>query len=1407
MSDKGENKVIQLRGIERAGSDLNMQDGGLNEMVGLIHRDGSLIPYSPTDSGLNKQKDIVFARVHHTSTGDNLIVVRKESLVAGGSDVYTNVYYSDYHTFMERKGYCSEELIDVDVEVEYTQHKKRTIKDVVFIGNRMDISTEENGIEHWLWHNGKYERTGVDDAYTNGDGRPSLPTVDFKVDRGIYNGSRVIESVRFVKVDDNIKEAQNSADRKTVYQQEDKDAAYNYVKNQDGIVTDMMRVRFAVREMGGIDGYFLVCAAYHISSSGSSNGKYILACPVMLMGAPEIMNKDGSFETKDGNYIQAGSRTWMLDLLDYTSRKKTYADDESFVDEGGQDWCFEYLYNLTDTDSREVEDLGPNENVEVIEEQNLCFLRDGYKFERDSYIESYKANDALLVQSSRVPIWQPALYGQKYYLYNHMTNAAFDDKNANAKGVRITHGSGNHLSFKVNGSVPEEYKDEIDNLCIFISPIVSHYEVGSGENMLVDCSYENVNNKYEALFFDELKCHGNYKMEKSAVGASFMPKFKSDEGIREKIRNCDGLYEVASYDINQLKEDWVMVDLSGKIENDKILKHTDEMIKLSDLMPFQAIGGNIFDYNERLHIYNFTESNVFKCGYSCLPYKGGSGQYPEEISKEKIEYQIEIKDKDNSLIVQRFESYSETLNPFLSYVQPQTKEITIAKRYKRNGKLYAGSKSFTPITSFLSLIGGYLKPSLYPIKIVCPEVDSRTYDSIFREQQLQPESQTYGKNEIIVSGVGDLLFDPSSSVKVGKGEIVGLARLSIGLSQDNFGKYPLIVFSTDGVYTLEVDTSGETAYSSSSALSRQICTNKNGICELDGMVLFPTEAGLCIIQGQQNEIVCRQVIGKPRNLPSDENGLKVYKNAVSDERLVEVEEDLLLGDFLTYINSKSTHIRYVQPLNSVVIYNSHLSYSYLVELSEWKTTKLDLCILFDDRNYPKPTFWLKPENYDELFVEYDGEYSDYEAILAGMDVEQMLRDSVLADLEAAVEDSITVAQNSVASCETTMAKLEATLARYKQGEDLDDLERNGITLQDYEMYVTVSLVSMRREMAGLRERAQRSLLLRDIDLTSEVNAEEEELLTEFGLATVSQTISNMSEKEREKKLQELALAEQKHRIGVANHIMLAEALNSGKLSIRYSDGKWYNGNREISTDALKSIGLEVATEPVDGLTYRINVLDLNYQAIRFDYEQGKDSTECMFQTRPIKLDSRDMKTSYRVVLRGVFDKQDEQFDITYSGELKSLRVIDSAKLQAYCNGESKTLSCGWLTGFKKIKNPITKEEDQVEYEYWGWKDEQGNVVNLYQIGLEQIATEREEHSATIKENLHYAGLYVFGSLDAEHWALIGGKEKLLSNNRFHDLGCDTHRVSVKYLMVVFVGNLSMESHIDLLEISSREKWK
>lgn len=1096
MQYEGEHKLIVLRGIERSMANGMPEDGGMEEATNVLPRNGSYVPYSANDverayapyliqtveeSGVTRTVEAKMVRVHHTSTGDNTIIV------------YDNFYLVNPVDGNDGRR--------DDVEVD----------DIVFIGNRMDLSTS-TGIEHWLWKNGEY--VNQDDLKIHENGESVLPSVSFKVSRGIYDGSKVYSSAKYVKVHKHF----------TDYDSEkcNQGELSKYVRELGSVGGDAMALLDSIRHMGGITGYVLVAAAWRVKGSSVTNPRYVMASPVLLMGAPEIYTKDGKYESPDGlPYIgkpqesdgQGGTKakTYFLDMFDYSCDNYNDIDDADF---DVQAEAFDTLWNIEDSDDRDIEDLSESEHVfiEPLEEDDPCIIREelsasvptaggGPPYSSKRYYRTVNGvgqSMAVWSFSEKTNVHLPSLCSRKYAMYNHGDDGY--------RGVRITHGSGNVLYFKLNEALQEQYKDEVDRLCIFVSPIISPYKTNSTSGVRFESNYQGERTadtyydaKYDGFFFGNEIRGDAMGVHHSGCGGSFSPVMKSADEIRDEIKNVVGLYKLAEVQLNELGEGadangWVKVDLSdGRLATDRMVQKSDTMLKISDLQPVGFMKGGIFGYNERLHVYNFQKNDVFRLPYESMVYYDGEGQYhvTDDPAYTK-DYAIEVVDSNGSLATTRFSSSKDYLNPLISCPDIDSKSIRIVKG---EGNQRAGYVNLTPI-EIASIVGGVISSDLRPVSVSMNSVGNQeAYDAYYREDNILPDSYAWGKNELRVSETMTTIFELDKSYRFGHGEIIGLARLAIGLSQDNYSKFPLIVFCTDGVYSLGVDASGKYAYTGQTPLSRVVCTNKNGICEIDGAVLFPSEYGLHIATSDGVKPVALEANGEPKNMPTvygaEHKGLEVYRNAISHEKIVDLLNSIWYHDFRDYVNDQNTHIRYLHALNSAVVYNKAMLYSYVIALDSWRVTKIDKQLLMDNADYPKQTFHY-----------------------------------------------------------------------------------------------------------------------------------------------------------------------------------------------RLSDG-----------------------------------LETHMGSVVFDYVSGDVNTECLLVSRPIALGTRHLKTVYRVVLRGAFEHVSES------------------------EGDEK-----------------------------------------------------------------YAGFYVFGSLDGNLWDYLNGSERLLTDNRFHDIGVETHHVSYKYMMVVFAGSLSKDSHIDGLEITDMVKY-
>lgn len=118
---------------------------------------------------------------------------------------------------------------------------------------------------------------------------------------------------------------------------------------------------------------------------------------------------------------------------------------------------------------------------------------------------------------------------------------------------------------------------------------------------------------------------------------------------------------------------------------------------------------------------------------------------------------------------------------------------------------------------------------------------------------------------IYTSAAGNPYVYPASNrYKVGMGEVKALASTTKALSQGQFGQYPLIAFATDGIWALNVSTSG--SYTDIQPISREVITNKKGLLQLDQSIAFVTKRAITQLMGSDVKSISDTLSGPMRDL-------------------------------------------------------------------------------------------------------------------------------------------------------------------------------------------------------------------------------------------------------------------------------------------------------------------------------------------------------------------------------------------------------------------------------------------------------------------------------------------------------------------------------------------------------------
>lgn len=206
-------------------------------------------------------------------------------------------------------------------------------------------------------------------------------------------------------------------------------------------------------------------------------------------------------------------------------------------------------------------------------------------------------------------------------------------------------------------------------------------------------------------------------------------------------------------------------------------------------------------------------------------------------------------------------------------------------------------------------------------------------------------------NKIYTSEVNNPFYFPlSGRYDIGTGKIIAITSNTQAVSPGQFGEYPLILFSSDGVWAMQ--TGEEGLYYSIHPISRDICTNPN-VLQTDGPVLFATENGLHSILGSSIENISKNLKGKPENVNIpvwDEKFTILANTAIDNETFNQFIKDAIF--VYDYTNSR------------ILAYKRGKQFAYVISTETGMTSKI---VLLKDGN--AVSFDSAVKSYPEVYMQ------------------------------------------------------------------------------------------------------------------------------------------------------------------------------------------------------------------------------------------------------------------------------------------------------------------------------------------------------------------------------------------------------------------------------------------------------
>lgn len=378
----------------------------------------------------------------------------------------------------------------------------------------------------------------------------------------------------------------------------------------------------------------------------------------------------------------------------------------------------------------------------------------------------------------------------------------------------------------------EKWKDIIKSVDFFITPPITNVDTSEKISNL-----QIADNNYSLGFGKHQLKYSTDSDQYSCVTVKFPTT--AEDTYRKKLLNSSSYFKVCSIPIGELR-----TKNSGELPVDKNAVYQvslQEQMKDDYKTHNHLYAEGSYVYNHRLNLYGCKEK-LFE-GFSDIVLLPGTNFIKAPVAPRGYKIQK---------IVVRLNTTSGT-------------------KYVEKGGFYAKDSSIGGMEEYMFCNAAKFYPDSRADKMVfftqdengkevifafdlteCDELNGAIHMGTYADDgdQYKVSSFDYSvddmvtlSNKIYTSEADNPYYFPVNAINtVGIGTILGIASATRALSQGQFGQYPLMAFTTDGVWALNVSANG--TYSSIHPISREVCSNVKSITQLDQSVLFTTDRAL-----------------------------------------------------------------------------------------------------------------------------------------------------------------------------------------------------------------------------------------------------------------------------------------------------------------------------------------------------------------------------------------------------------------------------------------------------------------------------------------------------------------------------------------------------------------------------------
>lgn len=666
------------------------------------------------------------------------------------------------------------------------------------------------------------------------------------------------------------------------------------------------------------------------------------------------------------------------DTNDWNNIARVYQDDiGSYISRNGDDWWHMKIY-----DQKGYNDLSVGLFAEAREEVTkkkafsmpfmLC-----YALEMLDGTYAYVSNPIMMMPSSTmallgsIGIDEPV--GRRYSdpdLYTEPISCDF-------LNVRLLM---SQLMFKANYDL-SEWSDVVKGVAVFVSREVNLYDT-TGDQQIKHIEYNNPNKDRRAGRADDViedpepmpdhlenpwadRIRDTYDKqyvfrkfgddEEKYGGWFFVPiKERSQSDVKKELEDTRTFYKLFTLEITKnTNNNWAKASDYFEYVTLKNIE-TQTRLNVVDYYSRSRLTPDFtYVYNGRLNLASVRRS-IFGGFERFMPYEIDNSHY--------YRVYIDIETEDGSRVVRKDYQSVDIQGLWFYYPDPRAKWVTLYKDQVcilnaalKESKGTNGAYYFHKMPD-----GNNDEPTAVGTPRHAYESDFNMRDEALPDYLIQ--SEVYNP----------WVFQAEGYNKVGIGKILGMSTVTMALSQDQFGKTDLIVFSESGIWGMQVDKTG--LYDNVHSATRDVCINPKNITQTDNAVFFVSKKGLMVITESGVRCVSELMNGR------------VFDTSALPSLAADTEWEGIVGKcqdthtFLDYIRDERCFMAYDYIDSRLIIHNRGYGYSYIFSMTDGSFSKTILPAAMERAINNYPDYLLQGSIWDEEQQEWINEnyvYSFY----------------------------------------------------------------------------------------------------------------------------------------------------------------------------------------------------------------------------------------------------------------------------------------------------------------------------------------------------------------------------------------------------------------------------------------------